>query len=352
MSINLVQFNSGDHVLGNKNIVESVVTNDDIVFNESYIVVGELLGGRRIHATYDLDVIADIRAESISVNGDLYVKGNVEADELICHGIFVCTGEVRVKKLDLDSYVAADSIVGEEVYSGGDMFVRTTIDTDIAFEAAGLAVAGEGIMGDGTFKAKAVIANEYFEFTGDSEGKIFEISGLKFPTSVAEKKTVLDFEDIDISKVPDIFTKSLSDWSELEEDELISKIHEVTEAIGDLYFVERVVDSVVELSYEREISNFRDYLYVLCARNVFPKELAEYETLNPVLEDMFNEAVGKVDTMEYKASNIEEFACSLYILNAYSGQLPISIEDGADKIFSSIGLRYSTVERVWRAYNG
>ena len=37
----LIQYNSGDHVLGNKNVAEAVTTDGDIVFNESYIVVGE-----------------------------------------------------------------------------------------------------------------------------------------------------------------------------------------------------------------------------------------------------------------------------------------------------------------------
>lgn len=39
----LIQFNSGDHVLGNKNVTEAVITDGDIVFNESYVVIGESL---------------------------------------------------------------------------------------------------------------------------------------------------------------------------------------------------------------------------------------------------------------------------------------------------------------------
>ena len=35
MSAKLIQFNSGDHVLGNKNIAEALVTTGDVVFNES-----------------------------------------------------------------------------------------------------------------------------------------------------------------------------------------------------------------------------------------------------------------------------------------------------------------------------
>ena len=75
----LIQYNSGDHVLGNKNVAEAVTTDGDIVFNESYIVVGESLKARNIHATYDLDVMTDVVAGRISVNGNLFVKGDIEA---------------------------------------------------------------------------------------------------------------------------------------------------------------------------------------------------------------------------------------------------------------------------------
>ena len=94
----LIQFNSGDHVLGNKNVTEAVITDGDIVFNESYVVIGESLEAKNIHATYDLDVVANIVAVTISVNGNLFVKGDIEADEVICRGSFYCTGEARVKK--------------------------------------------------------------------------------------------------------------------------------------------------------------------------------------------------------------------------------------------------------------
>ena len=358
MSTKIIQFNSGEHILGNKNIVEAIVTDGDVVFNESYIVVGVSLEARYIHATYDLSVIGDIVAENISINGDLFVKGDIEADELTCRGIFICTGKVRVKKLSMESYSVADSIVGEEIYVNGDLFVRTTVDTDSCLEADGLIVSGEGIIGAGFFKAKAAVANEYFEFNGKSKGKVFEISEMDFATpEIASEPSVGNMdENIDIIKAAEMFNKAFSQkleiWSKLEEADFIAAIRNVTESMHDLHFVDAIIDKVVELSYEREIVNFRDFLYTLCARNIFPESLAEYETFEPVLTDMYDEAVPKVLNMEFKAGCVDEFACALYILNVYQSQLPISVEVGADKIFSSIGLRYSTVEHAWRDYNG
>ena len=356
MSAKLIQFNSGDHVLGNKNAAEALVTTGDVVFNESYIVVGDSLEAAHIHATYDLDVIADLYADSISVNGDLFVKGNVEADELICHGIFICTGEVKVKKITLESYAVADSIVGEELFSGDHLFIRSTVDTNSNFESEGLVVAGEGILGDGSFSASAAIANEYFEFRGKNKTKVFEISEMEFTQEVTVPGSVEEAGPKDIEGVISLFKETLENhleaWKELDEEEFVSKFREIIAALDDLHFSDRLLDTVIELSYEREITNFKDYLSILGAKNVFPKGLAEYETISPVLDDLFNDATFKIDKMEYSADNAYEFACSLLILDLYQDQLPISMEEGADKIFSSVGLRYSTVEHAWRSFNG
>lgn len=351
----LIQFNSGDHVLGNKNVAEAVITDGDIVFNESCVVIGESLEARDIHATYDLDVLTDIVAETISVNGSLFVKGDIEADEIICRGSFYCTGEVRVNKCNLGSHTMIGSVIGKEVYVAGDLFIKTTIDTDSSLEADGFVVAGEGILGDGSFKAKAAIANEYFEFSGKNKSKVFEISEMKFTdASVSEDEVDLDAMNIEgaIEVFNKIFDKSIDEWDQFEEEEFIGKVRKVVESMYDLQMIDRVVDTVIDLSYERQIENFKDYLFVLCARNTFPEGMAKYEVLQPVIEDMLNEATYQIEKMDYKAENIQDLAVSLFILNKYYEQIPIGLDEAADKIFSSIGIRYSTVEYIWREYNG
>lgn len=355
----LIQFNSGDHVLGNKNVAEAVIIDGDIVFNESYVVVGESLEARSIHATYDLDVLTSIVAETVSVNGNLFVKGNIEADEIICRGSFYCTGEIRVNKCNFGDYSMIGSVIGKDVYAEGDLFIKTTIDTDSSLKVDGLVFAGEGIMGDGSFRAKVAIANEYFEFSGNSKSKVLEISEMKFKDASVlndENEPKADLEAMNIEGVIDVFNKgfdkSIDEWSRLEEEEFISEIRKVAKSMCDLQMIDMVVDTVIALSYERKIENFKDYLFVLCARNTFPEGMVKYETLQPVIEDMLNEATYQIDKMDYKAGNILDLAISILILNKYFEQIPISKEEAADKIFSSIGIRYSTVEHIWREYNG
>ncbi len=357
MGTNLTQFNSGKLVIGNRNVVESVVSEGDIIFNESYVVVGDTLQGKTLHAMYDLTIIGDVHATRMSVNGDLLVKGELEAEELICHGEFFCTGNVRVKELHLEAYAVAGSIVAEKLYAGDKLFLRTTVDTDKEFIAEELVVAGEGIMGDGSFEAEAAIANEYFDFHGASISKVFEIAEMEFADANKSNEkedimpTVCDV-NVAASNFVNELEQSIQEWNELEENELIIKLRAVTNQIADLHMVDRIIDKIIDLSYERSIDNFCDFLYLLCAQNTFTKGLSEYETIQPILKDMYDDAVLKIDTMEYHASNIEELAISLLTLYKYADQLPISFDEAADKIFSSIGIKYSTVEHVWRKLNG
>lgn len=371
MTTKLLQFNSDNSVIDDKNVIESLVCDYDLVFNESYIVIGPTLEGKHIHATYDLIVLGDVFCDKLTVNGDLLVYGDIEANEVLCHGNFICTGEVRVEELVLEAYSIAGSIVGKRLYAGGDLFLQATVDTGIEFEADGLVVAGEGIMGDGVFKAKAAIANEYFEFNGDCKSKVFEITGMDFTNLGAEDLNLPISQDenmddqsmdeevseyMDIEATTSLFNKALKesiyDWSELEEDAFIEKIRNVVKKIDNLHLVNKLLDRITALSYDREIENFRDYLFVLCAKNVFPTGISEYDTIEPVLVGMFNKAQFTIDTMEYRATNIEEFAFSLYIINRYQDEMPIGVEEAADKIFSSVGIRYSTVEQIWREFNG
>lgn len=351
MSEGLLQFNSGENVVGDRNIAEAISVEGDIVFNESYTVIGEILEAKHIHSTYDLNVIADVCAESISVNGNLLIQGSVEAREIICRGTFICTGEVKAEKINLGTYAVAESIVGEELYASDNLFVRTTIDTNTSLEIDGLIVAGEGIMGDGSFNANSAVANDYFEFSGDKNTDVFEISKMEFVKGniKGKEEIVPDTNLVElIDSFNNIFHENLSEWAQFDEELFVKKYREVVSRIDALHFSNYLLDEIINLSYEREITNFKDYLYILGAKNVFPKELAQYETIEPVLGELLDDATFKIDNMDFTASNEKEFACSLLILCLYQEQMPISMEEGADKIFSSVGLRYSTVERVWR----
>ena len=117
---------------------------------------------------------------------------------------------MRVNKCNLGSYAMVGSVIGKEVYAAGDLFIKTTIDTDSSLEVDGLVVAGEGIMGDGSFMAKAAIANEYFEFSGKNNSKVFEISEMEFTevsASENDNDSHGDINEMTIENAIDTFNK-------------------------------------------------------------------------------------------------------------------------------------------------
>lgn len=356
MSAQLIQFNSGDHTLGGQNITEAPCTDGDIIFNESYIVVGDHLEAHKIYATYDLTVHGNLSAEEVIVNGALFVTGDIDATTLTCRGKFICSGEVRVKELTVDNFSVADSIASDSIEAANDLFIRTTVDTNKALHSTGLVVAAEGIMGAGDFSAKAAIANEYFEFDGDPSSKVFEISSMSFLGNSAPQEqpgqtdAPVSSDDLDLGDIillfKDAFEASSTEWAELDEDEMINYLFSIANSLPDMGSIKRIIDRIVEISYLTKITNLQDYLYIVWANEIFPDALLKYETLEGVFGPLFEDAKQNLQSLEFSSSSIKGLSDSLYVLSVYHRKLAIDFDDCADKIFSSIGLRYVTVKRA------
>ena len=206
-------------------------------------------------------------------------------------------------------------------------------------------------MGVGEFNAKSAVANEYFEFDGRQSGNVFEVSSMKFAYRNQEAQ---DVSELDIADAINIFNKSLAYsvklWSNFEEDKFVGEIRETSKAMPDLASIVRVVKRIIEISYDREIHNLRDYLFVLWAKEIFPESLLHYETLEGVFGKMFDEATPKLDSLEFHSDGIKDLSDSLYVLSTYADLLPIGYEECADRIFSSIGLRYITVKNAMEGH--
>jgi len=353
MSTQLMQFNSGERTLGGQNITEAICTDGDIIFNESYIVVGDCLEAQKIYATYDLAVHGNLSAKEVVVNGALFVAGDIDAATLTCRGKFICLGEVRVKELTVDNFSVADSIASDSIDAASDLFIRTTVDTNKELHATGLVVAAEGIMGAGDFSAKAAIANEYFEFDGQPSSKVFEISSMDFlgsPVPRKQEDNPVSADEMDLGNIilmfKDAFEVASIQWAELDEDEFINNLFSVGNSLPDMGAIKRIIDRIVEISYLTKITNLQDYLYIIWAKEIFPDALLNYETLEGVFGQLFEEAHQNLRNLEFSSTTIKGLSDSLYVLSAYYRKLPITFEDCADMIFSSIGLRYSTVKRA------
>ncbi len=76
------QYDSASVTIGGKNVLESFSRQEHSIFNETYVIIGSELQSTTIQASYDLVVVGDVDAYEISVNGNLTVIGNLQAEKV------------------------------------------------------------------------------------------------------------------------------------------------------------------------------------------------------------------------------------------------------------------------------
>ena len=107
--------------------------------------------------------------------------------------------------------------------------------------------------------------------------------------------------------------------------------------------VSNLASKVIEYTYNPQIKDLYDFLILFWARKTFPEEVKLYETIKLATDTMFNDAVGKIDTLSFNPKTVDDVVTSLYIVISYKESLPISYEYLLDTIFAKIGPRYQTV---------
>lgn len=336
----VLQYETSDIVIGNKNITEAIETNNDLLFSETYVVVGTKLKANKVHANYDLIVISDLEVTDIEVNGKLIVNGNLRAEKIHCLKL-ICTGKVQADFLQCDEDVVARTVSINTIQVQGSILVMDSFIVDEKCDVNKNILAGEGVSGSGMLRAENAVAGDYFDFDGEINANIYEIATM-FGTVVASKKSSENMEQTDfgliLAQYLDDFWDSVIEEEEdyiLEEISKCAKIQKIS--FNELYYL---FCEISRISYLDAIGNLRDYLLVKYAEDVFPQVIQEYETIEHVFKDMINQV--RVDDLVYSADNIMQFAFSMKILATV---LVSDREAYADKIFSSIGLKYSFVKK-------
>ena len=122
-----------------------------------------------------MTIMGNVTAQECVVNGSLTVIGNARIKNITCQNGFICKGDLYSEKVYIGGDLIADSVVCDELICDGNAAIQTTANINQVAQIAKTIVACEGIMGAGKFTAQNAIANEYFEFDGDYEGKILEL---------------------------------------------------------------------------------------------------------------------------------------------------------------------------------
>lgn len=348
------QYDTSDTIIGDKNILEAFDCEDIVLFNESYVVIGEETHARIIRAAYDLTIIGHLSASEIQVNGTLTVTGSLVAQKVNCSNNLICQGNVTADNIYVGGDMIADSIKCSDFLCDGNAVIRTTIDIDNSSRTEKTMVACEGIIGGGTFAAMNAIANEYFEFDGDIEGHIVELeteTTLSEVSAPAPVEVVADFSELPIeealAKISERIRAEYARMEELDEDALLELTQKLSSgSLGELEDMGKLFEQLTQISYKDEIDDLGDYLVIEYAKKNLPSQLYRYETVEHVDSILLPKAAAMLEELEFVPSSVEKIAQSLHIIMQLQGNLPLSTEALCDKVFSSVGLRFATVKSI------
>lgn len=347
----LIQYDGEASGIAGKNVIEAIEGNDSIIFNETYIIIGEHTEALKIHAMYDLTIMGDVTVQECVVNGSLTVIGTARIANLTCYNGFICKGDLYSDKIYVGGDMIVDSIVCDELICDGNVAIQTTANINQNAQIGKTMVACEGIMGAGKFSATNAIANEYFEFDGDYEGKILELEtdntiSNSVPMKVAPVETIEEIIDLANQKLVEEYRKCPS----LDEEAIIEHLRNLgaieNKELRNLPIIEPLFSKLSALSYQDKIETIEDYLTVLVAQKVLPTEVFSYESIDHIGKQFLPKAQREMEELSFEPTSIGQFANVLSMAVQFEADLSPDWEVLMDKIFESVGLKYSTVSSM------
>lgn len=347
----LIQYDGEASCIAGKNVIEAFEGNDSIIFNETYMIVGEHTNALKIHAMYDLTIIGDVTAQECVVNGSLTIIGDAHIANLTCYNTFICKGNLHADKIYVGRNIIVGSIDCDDIICDGNVVLQTTANINQNAKIGKTMVACEGIMGAGTFSAINAIANEYFEFDGEYEGKILELEtdatiSNTVPVKVAPCETIEDIINLANKKLEEEYDKC----PDLDEEEIIKHLKKLgaiqSRELKFLPIVEPLFTKLTEISYQDRIETIDEYLTVLMAQKMLPTEVYKYESVDHVGKLFLPKAQSEIDELGFEPCTIEQFSRVLSMAVKFEEVLSADWEILMDKVFESIGLKYSTVSSM------
>lgn len=340
----IIQFDTSEIVVGGVNIAEAICTEKDLIFNESYTVVGKSLKAPSIYACYDLTILGDLEVTEIEVRGNLFVTGNIKATQISCLKSIICSGNIFTETV-VGNEIIANDITCQRIISTGNIVARTTIDISESLKTEKSVMTGEGILGSGQFDSQGAIAVEYFNFDGRVLGKVIELetdSEFGEPHSCSQNdEDLTEFA----ARTKERILKELQKAGEVDENELVNTITRLSGIDDNMLSDWKLLSEyLVELSYLDRITNFRDYLFAIMAKKILPKEITGYETIEHVFGKMLVNINKELDSLPFHAKNVEEFAYALKIIVFCEKEINMEKDEALDRVFQSVGIKYKTVK--------
>lgn len=341
---NIKQFNTSEIVVSGKNIAESEEYTVPLYFNESYTVAGDITAPS-IYACYNLTILGDVTADLIEVKGDLFVLGHVKSKHVQCGKNIICKGNVSSEKVFAGNNLIANSVKCNAMRCSGNILLQSIAEVEQSVQSEGMLVAGEGVIGQGELLTSNVITGEYFDFEGSIGGKVVDLGEEGFEYSPTLSKESDKNSEMLLSELCSAIDEDIKEAGQIDEDSLRDLVRKISEMDAKSWNEwNYVLSNIIDISYMTSITNLKDYLIVVYADRMLPESIKTYETIDHVFQRLLPDARKQCSELSYKAKDTREFAFSIHVVDKCSDCMDIEIDEVLDRVFQSVGIKYSTVK--------
>ena len=340
------QFNKSDLVISGINVAEGTVYEIPVFFNETYYVIGSL-NAPKIYGSYNLTVIGDIKAEELDVKGTLHVMGTVSSSKIICGKNFICSETVMTDELSVGGNLTAGFIKVKNCDCGGNVLVQSVADIAGRINIENICLVAEGIVGQGAYSSIKTVTGEYFDFDGDISGSVIDLGDEEKSLEMETITPAETIERMDLEESLSVAKEKLKDAvaNYVEIDDLVSAIDDVA-SLGNMDFADwgKVIHTLQEISEGKSIDNLKDYLIVCYADHILPKQIQSYSGFERVFSEIYEDAKKRLSELPYRAADAADLAFSIKVVEEYGEDEMLDVDEIMDKIFQSIGIKYTTVK--------
>lgn len=311
-------------------------TSEDISFESSFIVLGNVITSFQTLANYDLYVLGDLKAEKVRVKRNLYVFGDVIAKDISVGGNFECRGETVSESLEIGGDMRAYGLELNGGVINGNLAVSGSLVIQEELTVKNELICYEGIIGVGKCTANNIIVKDYISNVKTEANSVVIFAQLVdqhdedgqdgFGLINGEEIEKISFEDQkNINDVSQLFTnintKLLDRFEnyvnsvELHHDyDSIARIFEGLRVIPNLSLYTENYHKILRLSELVRIETIEDFIILLNLKSTTPKFLYKISIVADVLNNFFEEQKKNVTKMQIINCRRESLIQQLFFL--------------------------------------